>query len=289
MRGRSADSDATLVTEMFRLARPMGRSAPLVVEIPHAGTDVPADVAESLLATRTDIERDADLFVDELFDDAPTVGAVLLTARCSRYVVDLNRFEEDVDRAAVPDAPGARTGVPRGVLWCETTEGRIALRSPLSLAAFTQRLDRYYRPYHRALAAEVAALHERHGYVIVVSAHSMPSSQRSLIGDQMIRRADVVPGSRGRTSAHASVIDAVDAHFRAAGLSVRHDDPYRGGATTTRWGRPRDGVHAIQIEFNRGIYMDEASLQRRPQQMHWVRDLCTELLKRLAAIDLNGG
>lgn len=265
----------------------MGRSVPLVVEIPHAGTDVPAEVAGTLLATRADLEHDADLFVDELFDDAPTVGAVLLTARCSRYVIDLNRFEQDVDQAAVPDAPDARAGVPRGVLWCETAEGHPALRKPLSLAEFTQRLDRYYRPYHRALATELVALHERYGHVLVVSAHSMPSGPRGAggAGDLRVRRADVVPGSRGRTSAGTAVIDAVDAHFRAAGLSVRHDDPYRGGATTARWGRPRDGFHALQIEFNRGVYMDEASLQRRPQQMHWIRDLCTELLRRLAGID----
>lgn len=264
----------------------MVRPAPLVVEIPHAGTVIPADVSDSLLATRHDVERDADPYVDELFDDAPTVGAVLLAARCSRYVIDLNRFEEDVDRAAVPDAPGGRNGFPRGIVWSETSDGRRALRAPLTLAEFTQRLDRYYRPYHRALATEIAALHERFGYVIVVSAHSMPSSSRTLLNDRPLRRADIVPGSRGRTTASASVIDTVDAHFRAAGLSVRHDDPYRGGATTIRWGRPEDGIHAIQIELNRALYMDETTLQRREQQMHWLRGLCTDLLRRLVALDL---
>jgi N-formylglutamate amidohydrolase len=271
---------------MFRLARPMGRPIPVLIEIPHAGTEIPADVADSVLATKLDVQRDADLFVDELYDDAPTVGAVLLAARYSRYVVDLNRFEEDVDRRAVPDAPGGRHGLPRGVLWSETTDGRPAMRAPLSLAAFTQRLDRYYRPYHRALATEVAALHERFGYVVVVSAHSMPSTARALPGERALRRADVVPGTRGRSTAGAPVIDTVETHFRAAGLSVRHDDPYRGGATTVRWGRPEDGIHAVQIELNRALYMDEPALQRRPERMQWLRGLCSDLLRRLGEIEL---
>jgi N-formylglutamate amidohydrolase len=171
-------------------------------------------------------------------------------------------------------------------VWSETTDGRPALRAPLSLAAFTQRLDRYYRPYHRALATEIASLHERFGYVIVVSAHSMPSTSRALPGERVERRADVVPGTRGRSTAQGEVIDAVDQHFRAAGLSVRHDDPYRGGATTVRWGRPEDGIHAIQVELNRALYMDEQALQRRTTRMHWLRSLCADLTRRLGELDL---
>jgi N-formylglutamate amidohydrolase len=271
---------------MFRLARPLSRPSPVVVEIPHAGTAIPPDLADSIVATATDIARDSDLYVDELYDDAPTLGAVMLVAQNSRYVVDLNRFEDDVDLRVVPDAPTARSGVERGVLWHETTDGAPLLRAPLSLAAFTQRLDRYYRPYHRALAAEIAALHERFGYVIVVSAHSMPSASRPVPGVRSVRRADVVPGTRGRSTAHPALIDAIDTHFRAAGLSVRHDDPYRGGATTVRWGRPEDGVHAIQIELNRALYMDEITLQRRPERMAWLRSICSGLIKRFASMEL---
>ena len=264
----------------------MVRSTPVIVEVPHAGTEVPADVADTVLATRLDIERDADLFVDEIYDDAPRHGAVLLAARCSRYVIDLNRFEEDVDRRAVPDAPGGRHGLARGVLWHETTDGRPAMRAPLSLPAFTQRLDRFYRPYHRALATEIAALHERYGHVVVVSAHSMPSSSRPLATERTIRRADVVPGTRGRSTADGSVIDLVEQHFRAAGLSVRHDDPYRGGETTVRCGRPEEGIHAVQIELNRALYMDETALQRRTSQMQWLGTLCSELIEKLGELTL---
>jgi N-formylglutamate amidohydrolase len=85
----------------------------------------------------------------------------------------------------------------------------------------------------------------------------MPSLGRSLHSDSGSRRADVVPGTQGRTTAADSAIDLVDAHFRDAGLTVRHDDPYRGGYTTTHYGRPAEGWHAVQIELNRALYVDE--------------------------------
>jgi N-formylglutamate amidohydrolase len=78
------------------------------------------------------------------------------------------------------------------------------------------------------------------------------------------------------------VIDAVEQHFRAAGLSVRHDEPYRGGATTARWGRPHEGLHAVQVELNRGLYMDESSGDPKPEAFHWLAGVCEALIDRLA-------
>jgi N-formylglutamate amidohydrolase len=94
----------------------------------------------------------------------------------------------------------------------------------------------------------------------------------------------VVPGTRGKTTAARAVIDAVEQHFRAAGLSVRHDDPYRGGATTARWGRPHEGFHAVQVELNRALYMDEDDGDPRPERFDWLADVCAGLVDRLAAL-----
>lgn len=270
----------------FRLERPLGRPAPLIVEIPHASIEVPPDVAETLRVERRDLLRDADLYVDELFRAAPAHGAVYLAAGVSRYVVDLNRFDHDVDATVVPALPTARADLPRGLIWRETTEGRPALVRPLTPSELEGRLARYYRPYHDALAAEIAALRARFGYVVLLSAHSMPSVGRTLQGEPGARRADVVPGSRGRTTAAGAVIDTVEMHFRAAGLSVRHDHPYRGGATTVRWGQPYDGVHAVQLELNRALYMDESTWQRRRAGFPWLASLCEALVARLASLEL---
>jgi N-formylglutamate amidohydrolase len=258
----------------------------LVVEIPHAGTSIPGELADSLDVSEQDVARDADLYVDELFSGAPARGAVLLAATVSRYVVDLNRFEHDVDAETVSGLPSGQTRLSRGLIWRESTEGRPVLRHRLTPADLEARLARFYRPYHNALAEQLQALHERFGYVVLLSGHSMPSAGRSTNGGSTQRRADVVPGTRGRTTAHGAIIDVVDAHFRAAGLSVRHDDPYRGGATTKRWGRPGEGLHAVQIELNRGLYMDEASRRKKPEAFRWLASLCETLVERLADLPI---
>jgi N-formylglutamate amidohydrolase len=103
------------------------------------------------------------------------------------------------------------------------------------------------------------------------------------------RRADVVPGTLGRTSADARVIELVDQHFRAAGLSVRHDEPYRGGFTTAHYGRPLAGIHAIQVELNRALYMDEATCLPKPGDFERLQALLQRLVARLGSLDLRAG
>jgi N-formylglutamate amidohydrolase len=100
------------------------------------------------------------------------------------------------------------------------------------------------------------------------------------------RRADVVPGSRGGTTTSPRVLDVLDARFRSEGLSVRHDDPYRGGYTTQRYGRPREGVHAVQIELNRALYVDERTSEPKDEAFARLARIIDALLGELAALDL---
>jgi N-formylglutamate deformylase len=272
--------------EPFKLNFPSGSQFPLLVEVPHAGTNVPEPVLEELIVPTDALLRDADIYVDELFANAPQHGAALLCANVSRYVVDLNRAQDDFDSATVSDHPTAPFAQPRGVVWRATTDGRPLLRRPLSFAALRRRLDVYYTPYHAALSKTLEALRAQFGYAVLVAGHSMPSRGRSLHMDAGVRRADVVPGTRGRSTADARVIDLVDAHFRAAGLSVRHDDPYKGGFSTTHYGRPDLRVHAIQIELNRALYVDEATAQRRAGDFEKLQSVLDALVAKLAQLDL---
>lgn len=265
----------------------------MVVEVPHAGLRIPEGVRSEIDCDARDVLRDADAYVDELFSTAHEVGATLLVAECSRYVVDLNRDEDDVDALSVPHRVSSpcRHGstalcnhAPRGVIWRESTEGKAVLRAPLTPAAFDARLARFYWPYHRALEQRLRELRAIFGFVVLLSAHSMPAYGRGPDGTR-VRRADVVPGTRGQSTAHPLLIAMLDGHFRSAGLSVRHDDPYRGGATTARWGRVREGFHAMQLELNRALYMDEGSLHRKRDGMQWLSRLCHELVLELAAVD----
>lgn len=264
----------------FRLLAPTAPEVPIVVEIPHAGTRLPDEVHAATLADRSDVLRDADAWVDALWTDAPRHGAHALVAALSRYVVDLNRDDDDVDARSV-DGARRPDGQPRGVVWRETGDGRPVLAGPLPRDVFAGRIARYYTPYHATLASTLRALRARHGRALLIAAHSMPSSSRLGGG---ARRAAVVPGTRGRSTADEALIDAVESHFAAAGLSVRHDEPYRGGATTARWGRPWAGFHAIQIEVNRALYMDEHAMRLREEQAGWLRELCSALLPRLASV-----
>lgn len=277
----------------FRLVLPRGRPAPVVVEVPHAGLRIPESVSREIQCDPRDVLRDADAYVDELFSGSHESGATLLVADVSRFVVDLNREEDDVDALAVPElctqkpcrhgSQGLCNHAPRGLIWRESTEGKQLLRAPLDLAAFERRMNAFYRPYHSALEQRAKELRAIFGYVIILSAHSMPAYGRGPDGTRT-RRADVVPGTRGQTTAHPSLINLLDGHFRSAGLTVRHDDPYRGGATTTRWGRPAQGFHAIQIEVNRGLYLDEEALRLKSDATLWLRGLCTALIPRLVAV-----
>ena len=131
------------------------------------------------------------------------------------------------------------------------------------MTEYEERLSTYYHPYHEALSSELCRIRDKFGYAILVAAHSMPSAGRSARGERLMRRADVVPGTLGRTSADERIIDFVDAHFRQGGLSVAHDNPYRGGWSTAHYGRVQEGLHAIQIELNRDLYVDERTGEPR--------------------------
>ena len=274
-------TDASAVTQRFyhldRPSEPCQRA--VLVEVPHAGLAVPDCVRNELRVPKDGVARDADIYVDKLFEGSAHAGASMLSASVSRYVVDLNRAEDDVDLQTVPDHPAPRGVQPRGVVWRMATDGRPLLRRPLRHVQLERRLDLFHRPYHSALAAEMARLRERFGFAILLAGHSMPSVGRGLHSDRVTRRADVVPGSRGGTSADRRLIDLVDAHFRAAGLSVQHDDPYRGGYSTAHYGRPSQGFHAIQLELNRGLYVHETTGEPKVDAFEALREVLLGLVR----------
>lgn len=270
----------------FELESPQTTQRPLLVEVPHAGLAVPEAVADELMAPPEAITRDADIYVDKLYANAPQAGATLLCATVSRYVVDLNRASDDVDAATVTDHPSPAGAQPRGVIWRSTTDGRPVLTRPLTYERLLARLEGYYAPYHAAIERTMTGLRERFGHAILLAGHSMPSMGRSLHVDPGARRADVVPGSRGGTSCDDRVLDLVDAHFRDAGLTVRHDDPYKGGFTTGHYGRPREHWHAVQIELNRALYVNERTGEPKAPDFDELRGLLDALVIKLAQLDL---
>jgi len=269
------------------ITRPHTTPSPVLVEVPHSGLQVPPEVESEIQSTPLAVLRDSDLYVDQLYQGAPKKGATLLVSRVSRYVVDLNRGPDDVDSAAVPRHPRGRHIPARGVVWRARTDGTPLLRAPLSIEQFSRRLELFYNPYHQALRDVAAQIHQEHGRVLVLAAHSMPSSGRRTLGGGKLRRADIVPGTRGRSTADGRIIDLIDSHFREAGLSVKHDDPYRGGRTTSSYGAPKRGQHAVQIELNRALYVNERTSEVNKNDFTRLQAVLDELVGKLGDLLLS--
>ena len=266
------------------LTHPQATPSPVLVEVPHSGLQVPPEIESEIDATPLAVLRDSDIYVDQLYQRAPEQGATMLVSRVSRYVVDLNRGPEEVDSAAVPRHPRARHIPARGVVWRARTDGTPLLRAPLTIEQFTRRLALFYEPYHQTLRDVAARMHEEHGRVVILAAHSMPSAGRRTLGGGVVRRADVVPGTRGRSTADGRIIDLIDSHFRQAGLSVKHDDPYRGGWTTSSYGAPKRGQHAVQIELNRALYVDERSNEIKKNDFAQLQTVLDQLVSKLGRL-----
>jgi N-formylglutamate amidohydrolase len=258
---------------------PSERESPVLVEVPHASVAVPARILGQIEAPARSLARDADLFVDGLYADAPDTGATLLVAHLSRYAVDLNRAEDDTDAESVEGGPG-HLRAPRGVIWRLSGDGEKVLAKPLPRSEVERRLADYHRPYHAEIRRILAHKVARFGVAVLLAGHSMPSRARWPSGEVGPPRADVVPGTRSRTTSDARFIDAVEQLAAARGWSVRHDEPYRGGYTTAIYGRPRERVHAVQVELARRLYMDEDGLvlhTKFPEVRAWCRALVAKL------------
>ncbi len=246
--------------DVLDLRLPPGQGAtptsPLVVSVPHAGTDVPAADAPLVRATGPALLRDADAFVDRLMARAPALGAPLLVARVSRYVLDVNRAPDDVDHEVCPELERPARASARGLVWRTSTEGVALMTRPLTLAELGSRIERLHTSYHQALTALLEARRQRFGFAVLLDAHSMPSTGRPGHADPGERRADIVPGDVRGSSCAPSLSRLLAQHFEGGGYRVKPNDPYMGGYITRAHGRPARGVHAIQLEVNRDLYLE---------------------------------
>jgi N-formylglutamate amidohydrolase len=258
--------------------------SPVVVSVPHASVDV-GDMA-AVLAPDLDVRCDADLYVDRLYRVGEAGGPpVCVAARLSRFVCDLNRAPDDVSAAAVPAHPAPRNTDGRGFVWAVTTTGAPALQRPLTFEEWQARAT-VHAAYHGAVTGALARARERFGFAILVDGHSMPSMGRQGHKDAGRRRADVVPGDRDGTSCSPLLGRHVDEHFRARGFSVAFNDPYKGGFITTHHGQPAAGIHAIQIELSRDLYMDEQTFVIKDDGFARLQATLAELLASLAGLRL---
>lgn len=250
----------------FEACEPTVARAGIVFNSPHSGRVYPARFLSQVRLDLETLRRSEDTDVDALFEGVVARGMPLLKAHFPRSLVDVNREPFELDPrmfdGRLPSYANTRSmrvagglgTVPRVV-----GEAQDIYARRLPVAEALARIEDLYKPYHRALRRLMAHAHRRFGFVLLVDCHSMPSTA-PLRDDRP--RADIVIGDRYGTSCAPAVSDLVESLFRARGYAVFRNKPYAGGFITEHYGQPQTGAHAIQIEINRAIYMDERSYAR---------------------------
>jgi N-formylglutamate amidohydrolase len=256
---------------VFDLAAPAEQTSPVIFASPHSGDDYPREfVAQSRLGFPS-LRRSEDSFVDRLFASAPAHGAPLIRALFPRAFVDPNREPFELDPTMFEDAlPSyANTVSPRvaaglGTIAKVVANGEEIYGTSLPFAEAKRRIDHFYRPYHEALRRIVTSTRARFGSCLLVDCHSMPSIGGPMERDAGRRRVDFVLGDCHGLSCASAVIDQAERTLKDLGFAVTRNTPYSGGFVTQHYGRPGEELHALQIEINRGLYMDEASIAVGP-------------------------
>jgi N-formylglutamate amidohydrolase len=277
------------VAPPFEIVEPPQWRAPIIFNSPHSGSVYPDDF---LIASRIDLptlRRSEDSFMDELIADLSRRGFPVVRVNFPRSYVDVNREPYELDprmfSGRLPSFANTRSmrvagglgTIPRVV-----GDGQEIYRERLAVDDALSRIETLYKPYHRALRRLINRVHQSFGTVVVVDCHSMPSIG---VSRDEPRRPDVVIGDRYGTSCAPLLPDMVEATMSQLGYSVGRNKPYAGGFITEHYGNPASGLHAIQLELNRAIYMDERRREKGPRFAQVAADFA-KLADALATVPL---
>lgn len=249
----------------FEVFAPAGAQHPVVLSSPHSGAIYPRAFFEASRLDPLTLRRSEDAHVDALFEPASAHGVPLLRARFPRAFLDLNRepFELDPQMFAgrLPDFANTRSlrvAAGLGVIPRLVGDAQPIYREPIPVAVALGRIATLHRPYHARLGELIAQAQARFGQAVLIDCHSMPSTSPDVAG------CDVVLGDRYGSSAARWIVERLETSLRGSGLVVRRNKPYAGGYITENYGAPVAGRHAVQVEINRSLYMDERTLTLAP-------------------------
>lgn len=242
------------------------RSAPLVLNSPHSGRAYPKEL---LAISRLDahaLRRSEDAYVDELLLPATRLGVPLMHVLFPRAYLDVNREPYELDPRmfsgrlpAFANTRSVRVAGGLGTIPRIVADREEIYSKPLNVETAIRRIERYHKPYHQALRTLLHKMRQRHGHVVLIDCHSMPSMVR---GRFEKTRADFVLGDRYGTSCAPGIFDVVQKTLESLGYHVSRNKPYAGGYITEHYGAPAQGVHVLQLEVNRLLYLDEKSLEK---------------------------
>ncbi len=250
-----------MTQDAYNLILPDQPTSSVVFASPHSGHDYPWSFLRQTVLDKNVIRSSEDAFVDRLFDCAPEFGAPFLVAGAPRAFVDLNRSPDELDPALIEGVekrghnPRVASGL--GVIPRVVANGRAIYRGKLSQDEVQRRITDYWQPYHNVLQDLLDQAHTHHGKAILVDCHSMPHEAMDGIARSGARRPEIVLGDRFGAAASGDVIDRIESAFASAGFVVTRNAPFAGAYITQAYGRPSRHQHAVQIEIDRAIYMNE--------------------------------
>ncbi len=256
----NAATNAAYVLDM-----PAERTSCVVFASPHSGRAYPASLLKRSVLNRKMIRSSEDAYVDQLFDSAPESGAPFLAAAMPRAYLDLNRSADELDPALIQGArrhghnPRVASGL--GVIPRVVANGRAIYSGKLTMDEARLRIDTYWRPYHQKLKSLLSESHEMFGQAILIDCHSMPHEAVAMAGGSGSTRPEIVLGDRFGAAASGLIVDQIESAFTDAGLNVARNAPFAGAYVAQTYGRPTRQQHAIQIEIDRSLYMDEDTIQ----------------------------
>jgi N-formylglutamate amidohydrolase len=276
----------------IEILEPVLQRAPLVFSSPHSGRDYPVEFLASSQLDAKAIRRSEDSFVDELFAQAPHLGVPLLKALFPRAFVDPNREPYELDPSMFADPlPGfvnrrsPRVAAGLGTIARVVANGAEIYSCKLDFDEAHARIERCYRPYHDALEDLIARTQSMFGTCILIDCHSMPSTEGPMENDAGHRRqVDFILGDAHGRSCARPLTMLVEETLRGMGYSVVRNTPYSGGFITRNYGHPERGVHALQIEINRALYMNETTFERTKGLAEIVRNMSV-LTERLVELE----
>ncbi|MBY5770593.1 N-formylglutamate amidohydrolase [Rhizobium leguminosarum] len=271
--------------ELFEVHEPVSQTIPFVYNSPHSGRIYPPEfIAQSRLQGIA-IRRSEDHYVDELFGSAVALGAPLLAANFPRAYLDVNREPYELDPrmfdGLLPpyaNVNSLRVAGGLGTIPRIVAENMEIYARRLPVQEGLDRVEAVYKPYHAALRRLIARTHVQFGFGVLIDCHSMPGNVR-VAGSTA--RPDFIIGDRYGTSASAELSRAAIAILEEMGFAAIRNKPYAGGFITEHYGRPSRGLHALQIEVNRAIYVDELTLEKR-DDFAAVADAVADFMQQMA-------
>jgi N-formylglutamate deformylase len=274
----------------FEIVEPKEWRAPIIFNSPHSGSAYPDAFLNASRIDLATLRRSEDSFMDELIGDLGAAGFAVVRVHFPRSYVDVNREPYELDprmfAGRLPSFANTRSmrvagglgTIPRVV-----GDGQEIYRERLAVEDALSRIETLYKPYHRALRRLINRVHQSFGTVVVVDCHSMPSIG---VSRDEPRRPDLVIGDRYGTSCSPLLADRVEATMGRLGYSVGRNKPYAGGFITEHYGNPASGLHVVQLELNRAVYMDERRREKGPRFAQVAADFA-RLADALATVPLD--